>query len=67
MTTNNRVPRSLSRSPSPRGCSVPLMTHITPAERAQLEKLAELEARSLAAMARLLITRGMKNYRAEQQ
>ena len=67
MTTNNRVSKSPPRSPSPRGCSVPLMTHITPAERSQLEKLADSEARSLAAMARLLITKGMKNYRAEQQ
>jgi len=43
------------------------MTHITPAERAQLEKLAALEARSLAAMARLLITRGMQAYQASHQ
>ena len=67
MTTNNHVSKSPPRSPSPRGCSVPLMTHITPAERAQLEKLAALEARSLAAMARLLITRGMQAYQASQQ
>lgn len=65
MTTNTHTSKSPPRSQSPRGCNVPLMTHITPVERAQLEKLADLEARSLAAMARLLITKGLKNYRAE--
>ena len=59
--------KTIPRSPSPRGCNVPLMTHITPEERAQLEKLANREARSLAAMARLLITRGMQAYQASQQ
>lgn len=64
MTTNKHVSKSPPRSQSPRGCNVPLMTHITPEERAQLEKLADREARSLAAMARLLITKGMQAYQA---
>lgn len=66
MTTNTHTSKSPPRSQSPRGCNVPLMTHITPEERAQLEKLADREARSLAAMARLLIARGMKSYQADQ-
>ncbi|HDY98748.1 MAG TPA: hypothetical protein ENH72_09675 [Pseudomonas sabulinigri] len=47
------------RSPSPRGCSKPLMTHLTAEERAQLTSLADAEMRSLAAMARVLIVQGM--------
>ncbi len=47
------------RSPSPRGCSKPLMTHLTAEERAQLASLADAEMRSLAAMARVLIVQGM--------
>lgn len=57
--------KTISRSPSPRGCSSPLMTHLTPAERAQLEKLANQEARSMSAMARLLIVQGMQRHKAK--
>lgn len=49
------------RSPSPRGCSIPLMTHLSPQERQQLEAIAADEMRSLAAMARVLIVQGMQN------
>lgn len=56
--------KTIPRSPSPRGCSVPLMTHLTPEERVQLVKLAEQEARSMSAMARLLIVQGMQRHQA---
>lgn len=58
MTANNTT---ALRSPSPRGCSKPLMTHLS-AEREQLEEIAAKEMRSLAAMARVLILQGMKNH-----
>lgn len=61
MTTKTGVAKSPQRSPSPRGCSVPLMTHLTPEEREKLEELAEREARSMSAMARLLIVQGMRD------
>ncbi|SDS48567.1 hypothetical protein SAMN05216198_2058 [Halopseudomonas litoralis] len=57
--------KTIPRSPSPRGCSVPLMTHLTPEERAQLVKMADQEARSMSAMARLLIVQGMQRYQAQ--
>ncbi|MFK0032991.1 hypothetical protein [Pseudomonas monteilii] len=38
------------------------MTHLSAAEREQLEEIAAGEMRSLAAMARLLILQGMKNH-----
>lgn len=51
-----------SRSPSPKGCTRPLMTHLTQEERGQLETIAGQESRSLAATARLFIVRGMQQY-----
>ena len=64
MATNNAT--SL-RSPSPRGCSKPLMTHLSPAEREHLEEIAAAEMRSLAAMARVLIVQGMQNLSKSKQ
>lgn len=43
------------------------MTHLTPAEREQLEAIAAQEMRSLAAMARVLIVQGMKNRSKRKQ
>lgn len=57
--------KTTQRSPSPRGCNVPLMTHLTPEERAQLVELADQEARSMSAMARLLIVQGMQRHHAQ--
>jgi len=42
MTTQNAT---ALRSPSPRVCSKPLMTHLTEDERAQLAKMADAEMR----------------------
>lgn len=64
METNNAT---ALRSPSPRGCTKALMTHLTPAEREQLEVIAAQEMRSLAAMARVLIVQGMKNRSKRKQ
>lgn len=57
--------KTVHRSPSPRGCNSPLMTHLTPDERAQLVKLADEEARSMSAMARLLIVQGMQRLQTQ--
>ncbi|WP_321346553.1 hypothetical protein [Halopseudomonas oceani] len=64
MTTQNAT---ALRSPSPRGCSKPLMTHLTEDERAQLAKMADAEMRSLAAMARLLIVKGMQAHNKQSR
>lgn len=50
----------LKRKRSPEGCTMPVMTHLTPSERAQLEKLAEKGMRSLSATARMLIKQGLQ-------
>ena len=42
------------------------MTHLSAAERKQLEEIAAGEMRSLAAMARLLILEGMKSHDKRQ-
>lgn len=52
--------KATTRSPSPQGCSAPVMTHLRPEERAQLEQLAVREERSMSAMARLLIVQGLQ-------
>lgn len=64
-TTNATDTKVPYRLPSPRGCSKPLMTHLTTDERKQLETIADREMRSLAAMARLLIVQGMQSYQAQ--
>ncbi len=43
------------------------MTHLSPAEREQLEEIAAAEMRSLAAMARVLIVQGMQNLSKSKQ
>ncbi len=65
MSQANTTAEPTSRSPSPRGCNKPLMTHLTPPERKQLEEIASQEMRSLSATARLLIVQGMQQYQDE--
>jgi hypothetical protein len=64
MTTNSTTVEPISRSPSPKGCNKPLMTHLTQQERRQLERIASQEMRSLSATARLLIVQGMQQHQA---
>ena len=64
MTQHSTTAEPISRSPSPKGCNKPLMTHLTQPERRQLEQIASMEMRSLAATARLLIVQGMQQYQA---
>jgi hypothetical protein len=62
-TTETIQPAVAARSP--RGCSVPLMTQITPDERATLVEIAEMEMRSLSSTARMLILAGIEKYQAD--
>lgn len=55
---------TLARTRSTNGCNQPVMTHLTKAERAELEKLANDQMRSLAATARLLIVQGLENIKS---
>lgn len=54
-----RNPHRVSRSPN--GCSAkPISVALTPPERAEVERLASTQGRSLAAMSRLLVLQGLK-------
>ncbi|AKX51732.1 hypothetical protein AKN92_09735 [Thiopseudomonas alkaliphila] len=55
---------TLARNHSPTGCNQPVMTHLTKAERAELEQLANAQMRSLSATARLLIVQGLQDSKA---
>ncbi|SDG21999.1 hypothetical protein SAMN05216571_106147 [Onishia taeanensis] len=54
-------------SRAPRGCSRPVMTHLSEEERARLESLAQQEMRSLSATTRMLLLRGIEQYDAETE
>lgn len=48
-------------SRSPTGCNAkPIYLALTPAERAQVERMARAEQRTLSATARLLVLRGIE-------
>lgn len=47
------------RTRNPDGCSEPVMSHLTPAEREQLNELAKKNMRSVSATIRLLVVQGM--------
>ncbi len=46
----------------PKGCTSTVLTRMTEDERADLERIAELEMRSLSATARMLLLRGIAQY-----
>ncbi|UYF99358.1 hypothetical protein [Halomonas sp. GD1P12] len=60
MTTANAI--TPKRIYAPKGCNSPVMTHITESERSDLERISELEVRSLSATARMLMLRGIAQY-----
>lgn len=63
MTTANTIPPKVA--PGNQACNSPIMAHITTAERKELERIAQLEMRSLSATARMLILRGIEQYDAD--
>lgn len=64
MSTHRNEP--LTRSPN--GCSAkPVRLALTPDERAEIERLAAHECRSLAAMSRLLVLKGLQHIREVRQ
>lgn len=48
------------RARNPDGCTEAVMSHLTPSEREQLDRLARKNMRSLSATIRLLIVQGMQ-------
>lgn len=64
MTTANTIPPNKPILGS-QACNSPIMSHITTAERQELERIAQLEMRSLSATARMLILRGIEQYDAD--
>ncbi|GAA0587453.1 hypothetical protein ACFQH5_16790 [Halomonas salifodinae] len=65
-----RHPETIANQPAkraPAGCNRPVMTHLAEDEREQLEEIAELEMRSLSSTARMLLIRGIEQYKAETE
>lgn len=48
---------------SPPGCSMPVMTHLTEAEKYELSELAKKELRSMSATVRMFVVEGMERYK----
>lgn len=61
-TANTIAPKPIY---APKGCNSPTMTNLTVDERHQLERIAQLEMRSLSATARMLMLRGIAQYDQE--
>nr|WP_289124409.1 hypothetical protein [uncultured Halomonas sp.] len=57
-------PNAIAPKPiyAPKGCTSTVLTRMTEDERADLERIAELEMRSLSATARMLMLRGIAEY-----
>lgn len=62
---NSQPPRK--RAPNGVLSRTPVALRLLKAEKAELEALAEREARSTAALARLLFLRGLQAYHADQK
>ncbi|RUR46227.1 hypothetical protein [Vreelandella populi] len=58
-TANTITPKPLY---APKGCDQAVMTYLTETERADLERIQQLEVRSMSATARMLILRGITQY-----
>lgn len=52
-----------SRNRAPAGCTRQVLMTLRPEEREQLERIADREGRSLSATARLLLLRGLEDWR----
>lgn len=57
-------PNTITQKPlyAPKGCDQAVMTYLTEAERGDVERIQQLEVRSLSATARMLILRGIAQY-----
>jgi hypothetical protein len=58
-TANTIAPKPIY---APKGCDQAVMTYLTETERGDLERIQQLEVRSMSATARMLILRGMTQY-----
>lgn len=65
--TNRKGGNPGQRSFSPTGCSKTVMTALRPDEFVALDNLANAEARTRSATARLLLLMGMREYEKEQR
>lgn len=52
-------------SSSPSNKTTQVLVRVTPAVRAELESIAEIEQRSLSAATRIMIERGISQYKTE--
>lgn len=57
-TANTIAPKPIPAA----ACNSPIMTYLTEAERTHLERITQLEMRSLSATARMLMLRGIAQY-----
>lgn len=57
-------PNTITPKPiyAPKGCNSPIMAHVTESERGDVERIAQLEMRTLSATARMLMLRGIAQY-----
>lgn len=60
MTSPNTIPPKPIYAP--KGCNCPIMSHVTESERGDIERIAQLEMRTLSATARMLMLRGIAQY-----
>lgn len=58
-TANTIAPKPIH---APQACNSPIMTYLTEAERSNLERITQLEMRSMSATARMLMLRGIAQY-----
>ncbi|MGP5308074.1 hypothetical protein [Vreelandella alkaliphila] len=60
MTSSNAItPKPIY---APKGCTSTVLTRMTEDERSDLERIAQLEMRTLSATARMLMLRGIAEY-----
>ncbi|WP_447894258.1 hypothetical protein [Vreelandella sp. GE22] len=60
MTATNTIPQKPVYAP--KGCDKPVMTYLTETERGDLERIQQLEVRSMSATVRMLMLRGIAQY-----
>ncbi|WP_447928368.1 hypothetical protein [Vreelandella sp. EE27] len=63
MTATNTIPQKPVYAP--KGCDNPVMTYLSETERADLERIQQLEVRSMSATVRMLMLRGIAQYDEE--
>ncbi len=63
MSTSDKATQRPARNPN--GCTEAVMSHLTVAERRQLDQLAAQEMRTLSATIRMLIVQGMQRRKQE--